>query len=147
MTEQMPELPRPLPQIDRDHEDWWAGLRRHELLVQECPRCAKRVFPPQSLCPHCHSPERGWHKLSMRGKVYSWVTVRRASHPWFADKVPYCVVLVEMEEGFRFVGGIDCPPEALREGLPVEVGFEDVNSEVTLLRFRVAQNSSVKSAP
>ncbi len=67
------------------------------------------------------------------------MVVRRPSHPWFADKVPYPVVLVEMEEGFRFVGGIDCAPEALRAGLCVEAGFEDVNDQVTLLRFRVAE--------
>ena len=139
MTEQKPELPRPLPQIDRDHEDWWAGLRRHELLVQDCPRCNKRIFPPQPMCPHCRSTERSWHRLSPRGTVYSWVVVRRPSHPWFADKVPYPVVLVEMEEGFRFIGSIDCAPEVLREGLCVEAGFEDVNEQVTLLRFRVAE--------
>lgn len=139
MTQHMPNLPRPLPQIDRDHEEWWAGLRRHELLVQECTHCQKRIFPPQSMCPHCHSPERGWHRLSNRGTVYSWVTVRRPSHPWFADKVPYAVVLVEMEEGFRFVGSIDCAADRLREGLPVEAGFEDVNEQVSLLRFRVVE--------
>lgn len=139
MTQQMPKLPRPLPQIDRDHEEWWAGLRRHELLVQECPRCSARIFPPQPMCPHCRSLERSWHKLAPRGKVYSWVTVRRPSHPWFADKVPYAVVLVEMEEGFRFVGSIDCAPEALRDGLRVEAGFEDVNEQVSLLRFRVVE--------
>lgn len=139
MTQQMTALPRPLPQIDRDHEEWWAGLRRHELLVQECRRCTQRIFPPQPLCPHCHSPERGWHRLSGGGKVYSWVTVRRPSHPWFADKVPYPVVLVEMDEGFRFIGSIDCAPEVLREGLRVEAGFEDINAEVTLLRFRVVR--------
>lgn len=139
MTRQMLEAPRPLPQIDRDHEGWWAGLRRHELLVQDCPNCRKRIFPPQPMCPHCHSTERTWHRLAPQGKVYSWVVVRRPSHPWFADKVPYPVVLVEMEEGFRFVGGIDCAPEVLREGLPVEAGFEDVNEQVTLLRFRVTE--------
>lgn len=133
----MPQLPRPLPQIDPDHAEWWAGLRRHELLVQECPRCRKQLFPPQSMCPYCHSPEMGWHRSSGVGKVYSWVVVRRPSHPWFADKVPYAVVVVEMQEGFRFVGSIDCPIEKLRDGLPVEVGFEDVNEQVSLLRFRV----------
>lgn len=139
MTQQTPGLPRPLPLIDRDHEEWWAGLRRHELLVQECPRCSERIFPPQAMCPHCRSTERSWHRLSPRGTVYSWVTVHRPSHPWFADKVPYAVVLVEMEEGFRFVGSIDFPRESLRAGLRVEAGFEDVSEQLTLLRFRLAE--------
>lgn len=139
MAQQMPTLPRPLPQTDRDNEAWWAGLRRHELLVQECPRCSKLIFPPQPMCPHCRSLERGWRKSSGKGKVYSWVIVHRPSHPYFADKVPYPVVLIEMEEGFRVVGSIDCPASELREGLPVEAGFEDVNETFSLLRFRVAR--------
>jgi len=138
VTQPMPQFPRPLPQIDRDHAEWWAGLRRQELLVQECLRCRKQLFPPEPLCPHCHSPEMGWRRSSGIGKVYSWVIVRRPSHPWFADKVPYAVVVVEMQEGFRVVGSIDCPIEKLRDGLPVEAGFEDVDERVTLLRFRVA---------
>jgi len=139
VTQQIPTLPRPLPQIDPDHQEWWAGLRRHEVLVQECPRCSALIFPPQPMCPHCRSLERGWRRSSGRGKVYSWVVVRRPSHPWFADKVPYPVVVVEMEEGFRLVGSIDCRIEELRDGLAVEAGFEDVDEQVSLLRFHVIE--------
>jgi len=137
-----PSVPRPLPQIDPDHLPWWEGLRRHELLVQECPACRRCVFPPQPACPHCRSLERGWRRSSGRGTVYSWVTVHRASHPWFADEIPYAAVLVEMEEGFRVVGSIDCAPERLHEGMPVEAGFEDVDEQISLLRFRTVEVDS-----
>ncbi|MFN8545090.1 MAG: OB-fold domain-containing protein [Candidatus Binatia bacterium] len=130
-------LPRPLPQPNLDTEPWWAGLRRHELLVQECAQCRTLTFPPQPMCPACRSLERGWRKSSGTGRIYSWVVVRRPSHPYFADKVPYAVVLVEMAEGFRVVGAIDCPLDGLREGLPVEAHFEDVSDDLSLLRFRV----------
>ncbi len=138
MTQPMPTGPRPLPQIDPEHEAWWAGLRRHELLVQECPRCRTLAFPPEPACPACRSLERGWRRSSGRGSVFSWVVVRRASHPYFSDKVPYAVALVTMEEGFRVVGSFEGAIEQLRDGLPVEAGFEDVNEQVALLRFRVA---------
>lgn len=141
MNESTPHIPRPLPRIDPDHLPWWEGLHRHELLVQECPACRRCVFPPQPACPYCRSLERGWRRSSGRGKVYSWVIMHRASHPWFADRIPYAVVLVEMEEGFRVVGSIDCPLEQLRDGLPVEVGFEDVDERISLLRFRVSEES------
>ncbi len=136
MTHTVQAWPRPLPQIDRDHAEWWAGLARHELLVQECPRCKALTFPPEPACPACRSLERGWRRSSGRGRVFSWVVVRRASHPYFADKVPYAVVLVAMDEGFRVVGSFEGPLDALCDGLPVEVGFDDVNDEVTLMRFR-----------
>lgn len=138
MTSYRPALPRPMPQIDREHAEWWAALRRHELLVQECPRCRTLVFPPEPACPACRHLERGWKRSGGRGRVFSWVVVRRASHPYFADRVPYAVVLVEMDEGFRVVGSIDCPLEELRDGLPVEAGYEDLSEQVTLIRFRVA---------
>jgi uncharacterized OB-fold protein len=141
MNESTPHIPRPLPRIDPDHLPWWEGLHRHELLVQECPACRRCVFPPQPACPYCRSLERGWRRSSGRGKVYSWVIMHRASHPWFADRIPYAVVLVEMEEGFRVVGSIDCPLEQLRDGLPVEVGFEDVDERITLLRFRPSEGA------
>lgn len=141
MNESTPHIPRPLPRIDPDHLPWWEGLHRHELLVQECPACRRCVFPPQPACPYCRSLERGWRRSSGRGEVYSWVIMHRASHPWFADRIPYAVVLVEMEEGFRVVGSIDCPLEQLRDGLPVEVGFEDVDERISLLRFRVSEES------
>ncbi len=134
-----PILPRPLPQTSLDDEAWWSALRRHELLVQECPQCGKLTFPPRPMCPSCRSLERGWRKAGGRGRVYSWVVVRRPSHPYFADKVPYVVVLVEMAEGFRVVGAIDAPPEGLRADLPVEAQFDDVSDELTLLRFRVVE--------
>lgn len=137
MTQQT--IKRPLPTVDEDTAPWWDGKRRHELLVQECPNCKKLIHPPRSMCPYCRSLERGWRKSSGKGKVYSWTVVHRASHPYYADKVPYPVVLVEMEEGFRVIGSIDCPPDQVREGLPVEVGFEDVNADISLLRFRVVQ--------
>jgi len=105
MSQQQSPPPRPLPQIDPDHLPWWEGLRRHELLVQECPACRRCVFPPQPACPYCRSLERGWRRSSGRGKVYSWVTVRRASHPWFADKIPFAAVLVGMVGVMNASGG------------------------------------------
>ena len=62
-----------------------------------------------------------------------------AMHPYFFDKAPFPVVLVEMKEGFRVVGAIDCEIDRLCDGLPVEVDFEDVNDSFSMLLFRVIQ--------
>lgn len=131
--------PHPLPQPNSDTLPWWEGKRRHELLVQECQDCKKLVHPPQPTCPYCRSLEKGWRKSSGKGKVYSWTVIHRPSYPFFADKVPYAVVLVEMEEGFRVTGKFGSPLDQLRDGLLVKAGFEDVTEEFSLLRFQVAQ--------
>lgn len=55
-------------------------------------------------------------------------------------KVPYNLVLVQLDEGPRMLGNLlDCSNEAITEGLLVEVVFERVTDEVTLPRFRPAR--------
>jgi hypothetical protein len=60
-------------------------------------------------------------------------------HPDFVEEVPYAPAIIEMEEGVRLVSWVvNCPPEELRKGLPVEVTFDAVTDEVTLPKFRRA---------
>ncbi|MDP6244012.1 MAG: OB-fold domain-containing protein [Myxococcota bacterium] len=47
---------------------------------------------------------------------------------------------MELEEGVRLLSQVvDCPPEDLEIGMPVEVVFDAVTENVTLPRFRRAQ--------
>ena len=69
--------------------------------------------------------------------MFSWTVVHQATHPAFAAEVPYAVVVVETDEGVRFVSNLrDAGPEALRLGLPVEVAFEEVDEGLTLPMVR-----------
>ena len=68
--------------------------------------------------------------------------MHRAYHPAFAGKVPYALVVVELEEGGKItsnVVGID--PHRLKCGMPVEVIFEKITDEVVLPRFKPADVS------
>jgi hypothetical protein len=56
------------------------------------------------------------------------------------EKLPYNVVDVLLDEGVHFVSEVlDCPPEELRAGLPVEATFVPVTDDVTLVKFRRAR--------
>ena len=56
-------------------------------------------------------------------------------HPRFLE-VPFTTAVVELEEGPRVVTSIEGVEEAdLRIGLPVRAVFDDVDDELTLLRF------------
>jgi len=69
--------------------------------------------------------------------VFSWTVVHQATHPAFAGEVPYAVVVVETDEGVRFVSNLrEGGPEVLRLGLPVEVVFEEVDDTLTLPMVR-----------
>ncbi len=88
------------------------------------------------MCPQCHSTKVEWVEVSGRGKVYTWTTVRHPVHPAFVD-VPYIVVIVQLDEGVRLVSNmVDCRPEDIYIGMPVEVVFEDVSETISLPKFK-----------
>ena len=119
---------------------FWANLREHKLTAQRCASCKKVFgFPPQAFCPHCLGSEYQWVTLSGKGKIYSHITYCRPWHPSYQDKVPYNVSLVDLEEGGRLVSNVvECSPEEVTIGMPVEVVFEDM-AEYTLPKFRPAK--------
>jgi len=81
--------------------------------------------------------EHEWTRASGRGEVHSYTVCYKAAHPAMENKLPYAVVLVDLEEGVRLVSNIvDCGPESLAIGMSVEVVFDDVTPEITLPRFK-----------
>ena len=129
---------KPLPAIDEETRPFWDYAKKHELRMQKCVECGKIYYPPSTLCPHCHSWKGSeWVKLSGKGQVYSFIVARRATNPAFAKEVPYVVAIIETEEGGRLISNvIDCKPEDVKIGMPVEVVFDDVTDEVTLPKFK-----------
>ena len=80
-----------------------------------------------------------WREVSGRGTVYSFTVVRRTNNRAFLNDLPYVLAIVELAEGPRLTTNIvGCPPEAVRCGMPVQVSFDDVTPEVTLVKFRPA---------
>jgi uncharacterized OB-fold protein len=62
--------------------------------------------------------------------------------PAFQERVPYVVVLVELDEdpSLRLVGNLlDCPAEKIRIGSPVRVAFEDLGDGIVLPQWRLAE--------
>ena len=132
-------LSRPLPVTDEDTQPFWDFSKKHELRVQRCLKCGKLHYPPSPICPHCLHMESEWVKLSGRGRVYSFIIVRRRYHPAFDKDLPYAVAIIETDEGVRVLSNvIGCKPEDVSIGMPVEVVFEDVSPEFTLSKFKPA---------
>ena len=135
----MAEGEKALPTITQDNEEFWKGCKRHELLIQKCQDCRRYRMYPQPMCPECGSMKAKWKKVTGRGKIYSFVIIRYSAHPLFKDKVPYAVVLVELDDaqGIRiFSNIIGCEPEKIKIGMPVEVVFEDITGEITIPKFK-----------
>jgi uncharacterized OB-fold protein len=132
-----------IPQITEELRPFFDGAKRNRLLVQHCNACGKNRFPPVQICPECLSRNLSWVEACGRGRLYSYSIMHRAYHPAFAAKVPYVLVVVELEEGGKItsnVVGID--PQQLKCGISLEVTFENVTEEVVLPKFRPSGISS-----
>ena len=130
---------KPLPHTAGQAQEFWEGCRRHELLIQRCTDCGAYRHYPRPMCPECGSWNAEWARVSGKGTVYTYTIAVQPFHPGFANEVPYAAVIVELEEGIRLMSNVvDCPPDDIYIGMPVEVVFDDVAEEVTLPRFRKA---------
>ena len=71
------------------------------------------------------------------GKAYSFTVDRRSTAPDFAAKAPCVIAIIELEEGPHMTTNlVDCAIEDVTIGMPVEAVYEDVNDEITLVKFR-----------
>ena len=129
----------PLPAIGPDTAAFYEAARRGELRFQRCADCGAWRHYPRPACPACQSRRFSWERASGRGTVYTWTIVHGPTLPAFEASLPYNVVDVLLEEGIHFVSQVlDCPPQALRDGLPVVAVFVPVDEAVTLVKFRRA---------
>lgn len=127
----------PLPQPSRDNAAFYEAAKRGELRFQRCAKCLHFRHYPRPVCPRCLSRDFTWELSSGRGTVYTWTIVRGPTLPAFEAKLPYNVVDVLLEEGVHFVSEVlDCPPEEIRAGMPVEATFVPASEEITLVKFR-----------
>ena len=128
---------RPLPEGDRALAPFFAAAKERRLVVQRCARCGTLRFPPRELCTSCLSTEIEWADVSGRGEIFSFNVMHQVYHPAFAAEVPYAVVVVKLAEGPKMISNlVDCPLDAIRIGMPVEVVFETMTDEITLPKFR-----------
>jgi hypothetical protein len=137
----MAEATKPSFPIPEPHDDlvaaFWESCNRELLSFQRCASCGAWRHLPRHLCARCGSSQWSWQPSSGRGRIHSWTITHQTPIRAFADRVPYAVVVVEMEEGVRLVSGTRGIENAeLAIDLPVEVVFERVTPEVALPMFR-----------
>lgn len=126
---------RPRPRVTRLTQPFWEGTRAGELRVQRCDDCGRFRWTPQLACPHCWSERCRWIATSGRGSVYSYTRIERPQDPRIFPE-PYVLAVVALEEGVHLLTNlVDCAPEALRIGLPVEVRFERRDDEISVYPF------------
>lgn len=126
------EMPKPEPtELSRPY---WDALRDGHLMFQRCD-CGHAWLPARKHCPGCLKPGPRWERASGKGILLSWVVYHTAYHPAFADRLPYNVALVQLDEGPRLLTNIVGGDEALIADAPVELKVE-WEGDTALARFR-----------
>lgn len=136
MVQYNKKYPTPKPDVNEDTIEYWRLLQEtKQLHVQKCKNCGTYSHPPRPVCHNCRQFTLELVPTAGKGTVYSYVVYHRSVHPGF--EVPYDVILVELEEGVRIVSNmVDCEPDAIYIGMPVELVIEQVFEDVALPKFK-----------
>jgi uncharacterized OB-fold protein len=85
-----------------DPHDWTQGGDR--LMHQRCKACGLVWYFHRGFCPGCGQADPADAASLGRGTVYASTLVHRAPNDEFRARVPYRLVLVDLDEGFRAMG-------------------------------------------
>lgn len=128
---------RYLPVLHPEEQPYWEAARRHELVLPRCDSCGKVYYPVGPVCPNCLSDNFSWVPMSGRGTVSSFVVYHKGWTPWLKSRVPYVVAQVQLAEGPRLTTNLpNIDPADVRIGMEVQVAYETLTEEVTLVQFR-----------
>lgn len=94
----------PVPIPDRDTQPFWDGCAQRHLRIPRCDHCGRYLWQPAPLCPVCRGDDVTWQTVAGDGAVASWMVARPPVLPYYADKVPYAIVLAALDIGVRMVG-------------------------------------------
>lgn len=131
---------RVLPAVSDLNRHFWTGGEHGELRFLRCGACGAYQHPPQPLCWKCHSKDLTPEPVSGRASVATYTVNHQAWMP--GPDLPYVVAIVELpeQEGLRLTTNIvECDPDSVKVGMPVEVVFEhhaDPDGDVWIPLFR-----------
>jgi len=136
----LPEgLPTPRPNRNGLDREYWEAAKRHQLVVQRCKGCGGFQWAPEAICHRCRSFDLGWHQVSGRGRLFSWVRTWNPVHPALRDACPYIVAVVALPDAdnVRMVGNlIGDPMQNPPFDAEVEAVFED-HGDAALIQWRL----------
>jgi uncharacterized protein len=131
------------PPVGEESGPFWDATREGRLLVQWCVSCDRGVFFPRVLCPHCGATgPLEWRQASGRATVHAAVVEHRPelAGAAFADGQPFCIALVDLEEGVRMMTNVvGCPPDEVHSGMAVRVAWEPLRDGRQLALFRPSE--------
>jgi uncharacterized protein len=158
-------MPLDVSDLDGENLDYFRHCARHDFHLQACLSCGLIRYPPATACPWCASPESRWVPVEGRGTVHSYTEVHHAIQPAFKDRVPYLVLLVDLDtqkgkptehEALRVVGNLAtpdgrlAPPDLVRRvgvGSRMRMVFTDVAPGLALPQWTLDETQAQPANP
>jgi uncharacterized OB-fold protein len=139
------DLVKPVPAPTAWSKPFWEAARRRELVLKRCKKCGHVDHPPYLFCTECGSEESEWKKASGTATLYAFaVNAYGVPFPFVPD-LPYVTALVDLPEGPRMISNVvGCSPAELRNGMQLEVVFEEASGDVVLPKWRPASQGGAR---
>lgn len=111
-------------------------LTERKLMASRCTNCGALWLPPRPICLTCKGDEMEWKELSGKGTLVAFTVIGVGPMPMidagYGRDNPYCVGIVEVEEGPRIgaqILGVDVAhPDQIKIGTPVAADFVERGS-------------------
>lgn len=129
---------RPLPRPTQITQPFWDAARAGRIDIPSCKKCNTLQFYPRAICTTCMHDEFDWKTCAGTGHIYTYTVNNRAANSYMKGKTPYVVAVVELDEGVRMMANIiETQIEEVKIGAKVQVVFEPVSDDITLVQFKV----------
>lgn len=126
-----PPLPRPNPMT----QFFWDGCKARKLMILRCQGCGHFIHYPRPVCNRCLSTDLAPEEVSGKATLYAYTVTMQAFHPYYVDKLPYTVAVVELAEqpGLRLTTNlVDVPEAALKTGMAVKLVWREIAPDLVL---------------
>jgi uncharacterized OB-fold protein len=111
-------------------------LTERKLMASMCTSCGALWLPPRPICLKCKGDEMEWKEMGCKGTLVAFTVIGVGPMPMidagYGRDNPYCVGIVEVEEGPRIgaqILGVDVAhPDKIKIGTQVTADFVERGS-------------------
>ena len=91
-------------------KEYFRALKNGALIGSRCNDCGSHFLPQRRICPRCHSEKCKVISFSGKGELVAYTVIfvppMMMAVEGYSAKNPYCVGIVELEEGPRIAAQI-----------------------------------------
>jgi len=151
--------------LDGENREFFRHCANRDFRLQRGKQSGLLRYPPTTACPWTSDRESEWVSVEGKGTVHSYAEVHHPIQPAFRDKVPYMIILADLDtqkgqpaehEALRVAGnlmtqaGEFAPPEMIKRvgiGTRVKLIFVDVSDEFALPHWTIDEDADQPENP